>query len=218
MACLRVQEMCFYPQFISSYHSDNVNFRIKQHYCCKSSFRDRSHARELSPCLSTMTWSWIAGIYTHFYRVPTYEYFCTNLIFLLTHSICHDAIATYRRAPTIREENHRVLVQKRKKKKIFPSESKKLSKKVRINPLLYQNPVKKTRAWNKSFSKVMDRWIIFRLKAGPFRLKQLTNTLKDGPLWYKQLTNKLKIRILSETSIPYLIRHASFILIGGLHL
>ena len=30
--------------------------------------------------------------------------------------------------------------------------------------------------------------------------------------------NKLKIRILSETSIPYLIRHASFILIVGLHL
>ena len=26
----------------------------------------------------------------------------------------------------------------------------------------------------------------------------------------KQPTNKLKIRILSETSIPYLIRHASF--------
>ena len=34
----------------------------------------------------------------------------------------------------------------------------------------------------------------------------------------KQPTNKLKIRILSETSIPYLIRHASFILIvGSLH-
>ena len=34
----------------------------------------------------------------------------------------------------------------------------------------------------------------------------------------KQPTNKLKIRILSETSIPYLIRHASFILIVSLHL
>ena len=34
----------------------------------------------------------------------------------------------------------------------------------------------------------------------------------------KQPTNKLKVRILSETSIPYLIRHASFILIVSLHL
>ena len=34
----------------------------------------------------------------------------------------------------------------------------------------------------------------------------------------KQPTNKLKIRILSETSILYLIRHALFILIVGLHL
>ena len=34
----------------------------------------------------------------------------------------------------------------------------------------------------------------------------------------KQPTNKLKIRILSETSIPYLICHASFILIVSLHL
>ena len=34
----------------------------------------------------------------------------------------------------------------------------------------------------------------------------------------KQPTNNLKLRILSETSIPYLIRHASFILIVGLHL
>ena len=41
---------------------------------------------------------------------------------------------------------------------------------------------------------------------------------KAGPLLYKQPTNKLKIKILSETSIPYLIRHASFILIVGLHL
>ena len=34
----------------------------------------------------------------------------------------------------------------------------------------------------------------------------------------KQPTNKLKIRILSETSILCLTRHASFILIVGLHL
>ena len=32
------------------------------------------------------------------------------------------------------------------------------------------------------------------------------------------LQNILKIRILSETSIPFLIRHASFILSAGLHL
>ena len=42
--------------------------------------------------------------------------------------------------------------------------------------------------------------------------------LKAGHFWYKQPTNKLKIRILSETSIPYLIRHASFILIVRLHM
>ena len=34
----------------------------------------------------------------------------------------------------------------------------------------------------------------------------------------KQPTNKLKIKILSQTSILYLIRNASFILIVGLHL
>ena len=34
----------------------------------------------------------------------------------------------------------------------------------------------------------------------------------------KQPSNKLKIRILSETSILYLICHASFILIVSLHL
>ena len=34
----------------------------------------------------------------------------------------------------------------------------------------------------------------------------------------KQPTNILQISILSETSIPYLIRHASFILSAGLHL
>ena len=42
---------------------------------------------------------------------------------------------------------------------------------------------------------------IFSVKAGPLRLKQLANTLK--------------IRILSETSILYLIRYASIILIVG---
>ena len=44
----------------------------------------------------------------------------------------------------------------------------------------------------------------YRLKAGPLRLKQLTNTLK--------------IRILSQTTLLYLIRNASVILIVGLHL
>ena len=39
-------------------------------------------------------------------------------------------------------------------------------------------------------------------------------TLKLG-LYEEQPTNKLKIKILSETSILYLIRHASFILIVG---
>ena len=34
----------------------------------------------------------------------------------------------------------------------------------------------------------------------------------------KTLTNKLKIRILSQTSILYLIRHASVIFIVGLQL
>ena len=41
---------------------------------------------------------------------------------------------------------------------------------------------------------------------------------KAGPLRFKQLTNTLKIRILSETSILYLIRYASIILTVGLRL
>ena len=41
---------------------------------------------------------------------------------------------------------------------------------------------------------------------------------KTGPLRLKQLTNTLKIRILSETSILYLIRYASIILTVGLRL
>ena len=41
---------------------------------------------------------------------------------------------------------------------------------------------------------------------------------KAGPLRWKQPTNKLKIRILSQTSILYLIRHALVILIAGLHM
>ena len=41
--------------------------------------------------------------------------------------------STYLLKLTCIDINHRVLVQKRKKKKRFPSESKKLSKKVRIN-------------------------------------------------------------------------------------
>ena len=44
------------------------------------------------------------------------------------------------------------------------------------------------------------------------------NDIKAGPFRYKQPTNKLKIRILSQTSILYLIRHASVILIVGLHI
>ena len=47
---------------------------------------------------------------------------------------------------------------------------------------------------------------------------QFIYNVKAGPLWSKQPTNKLEIRILSETSILYLIRHASFILIVGLNL
>ena len=43
-------------------------------------------------------------------------------------------------------------------------------------------------------------------------------SLKAGPLRLKQLTDTLKIRILSETSILYLIRYASVILIVGLRL
>ena len=42
--------------------------------------------------------------------------------------------------------------------------------------------------------------------------------VKAGPLRLKQLTNTLKIRILSETSILYLIRYASIILTVGLRL
>ena len=44
------------------------------------------------------------------------------------------------------------------------------------------------------------------------------SVFKAGPVRLKQLTNTLKIRILSETSILYLIRYASVILIVGLHL
>ena len=46
----------------------------------------------------------------------------------------------------------------------------------------------------------------------------MDSLFKAGPLRLKQLTNTLKIRILSETSILYLIRYASIILIVGLHL
>ena len=52
------------------------------------------------------------------------------------------------------------------------------------------------------------------LRIGMFEQRDLKLDLGDK----KQPTNKLKIRILSETSIPYLIRHASFILIVSLHL
>ena len=43
------------------------------------------------------------------------------------------------------------------------------------------------------------------------------HVIKVGPLRQKQLTNTLKIRLLPETSILYLIRYASIILIVGLH-
>ena len=56
---------------------------------------------------------------------------------------------------------------------------------------------------NKELELGLELWFSY-LKAGPLRLKQLTNTLK--------------IRILSETSILYLIRYASIILIVGLRL
>ena len=42
--------------------------------------------------------------------------------------------------------------------------------------------------------------------------------LKAGPLRLKQLTNALKIRLLSKTSTLYLIRYASVIVIVGKHL
>ena len=41
---------------------------------------------------------------------------------------------------------------------------------------------------------------------------------QPGPLRLKQLTNTLKIRILSQTSILFLIRYASVIIIVGLYL
>ena len=49
-------------------------------------------------------------------------------------------------------------------------------------------------------------------------LTEILSNLKAGPLRLKQLTNTLKIRILSETSILYLIRYASIILTVGLRL
>ena len=49
-------------------------------------------------------------------------------------------------------------------------------------------------------------------------LRGARNLKEEESEFAKQPTNKLKIRILSETSIPYLIRHASYILIVGLHL
>ena len=49
-------------------------------------------------------------------------------------------------------------------------------------------------------------------------VKSPLSLLKAGPLRLKQLTNTLKIRILSETSILYLIRYTSIIIIVGLRL
>ena len=42
--------------------------------------------------------------------------------------------------------------------------------------------------------------------------------VKDGLLRLKQPTNKLEIRMVSQTSILYLLRHASVILIVSLYL
>ena len=62
---------------------------------------------------------------------------------------------------------------------------------------------------------IRERGTSYCLIRSPYRPK---TSLKLDLCDKKQPTNKLKIRILSETSIPYLIRHASFILIVGLHL
>ena len=64
--------------------------------------------------------------------------------------------------------------------------------------------------------------ILFRFENNLSTLVDLSLLSKDIVLKLdlcdKKVTNKLKIRILSETTIPYLIRHASLILIVGLHL
>ena len=52
----------------------------------------------------------------------------------------------------------------------------------------------------------------------PFSRVYMPLHVKAGPLKLKQRTNTLKLRIFSETSILYLIRYASIILIVGLHL
>ena len=65
---------------------------------------------------------------------------------------------------------------------------------------------------NDSFSAASE-WIFRKLD-----WTQNLSILKAGPLRLKQLTNTLKIGILSETSILYLIRYASIILTVGLRL
>ena len=53
-------------------------------------------------------------------------------------------------------------------------------------------------------NKHLNKTLVFFVKAGPLRLEQLTNTLK--------------IRILSQTSVPNLMCHASIILTVGFQL
>ena len=69
-------------------------------------------------------------IYVRFYREFIAHVFKTDPCFWTSSVICKRTQITNIQCI---QWNHRVLVQKRKKKKRFPSESKKLSKKVRIN-------------------------------------------------------------------------------------
>ena len=97
----------------------------------------------------------------------------------------------------------------------------------------YREPV--SYSWHQNFGIIMDaceeyarRWakkedvevdsLLNWIKSIADVLKRRIRRLKAGPLRLKQLTNTLKIRILSETSILYLIRYASIILIVGLRL
>ena len=71
--------------------------------------------------------------------------------------------------------------------------------------------------WDRSFPchyKRLDLSVAQWVLKLDLRISSLKLNLYDK----KQSTNKQKIRILSQTSIPFLIRHASVILIVGLHL
>ena len=81
------------------------------------------------------------------------------------------------------------------------------------------NTVKLFNRFNKSWSFTLD--IVKRRVASYYR-ERIFNVCKNDLFVFKlelydlkQLTNTLKIRILSETSILYLIRYASVILIVG---